>query len=190
MGSKLEEYIEDYLMKLKEELESIDYAKVKEVVNLLIEAKRLEKRVFLIGNGGSSSIATHFAADLLKTSGKDIRALSLSENVPLFTAILNDMGFSNTFSYQIERLLERGDILFVFSVHGGSSTTSSNLVKAAIKAKEKGGKVVSFVGFDGGRLKEISDICIHIKSYHTGRVESIFSVLTHMVTFFLKEGEK
>ena len=80
-------------------------------------------------------------------------------------------------------------MLVIFSVHGGNAQTSRNLINAAKKAKKIGMKVVSFVGFDGGELKKISDVCIHFPINSSAHIESLFSLISHLIIFYLK-GEK
>lgn len=184
-----EAFIKDYVEKMKEALDMIDIFSIKKAIEEIKRVKEEGKKILIIGNGGSSSTATHFASDLFKTSEQKIKAISLVDNIPLITALANDFSFSDIFSYQIDTLGETGDLLIIFSVHGGDHR-SDNLVKAVYTAKQKGIKTCVFVGFDGGRLKELADLVVHIPINSTGHVESIHVFLHHLITFALKEGKR
>jgi len=191
---------EDFLDKYLKEVESITRRVLKEdidrVIRLLYCAWKENKRIFLAGNGGSASTATHFASDLAKftlVDGKPrIKALALTENVPWITAIINDLGWGNVYIEQLKNLMEEGDVFVAISVHGGSGTDkagpwSQNLLAAAEFVKDNRGKLVGLVGFDGGVLKKISDACIVVPMNSTPHVEGFHLVLTHLICARLRE---
>jgi D-sedoheptulose 7-phosphate isomerase len=172
-------------------LDSIDFNKIDEALEILQEARKNDKNVFIFGNGGGSG--THFAADLFKI-GK-LKAISLNDNIPLVSAYTNDEGWENVYVEQLNRLMNKGDVLIVQSVHGGkgkdnASTWSENLIKAVDYANKNGGKTISIVGFDGGILKEISTVCIHIKANSTPIVESLQNFVHHVLAFKLSNGSR
>ena len=121
-------------------------------------------RVFLCGNGGSAGTASHMACDLFKMCG--ITAISLNENPPLTTAIINDEGWENLYTYQLQNYdIDAGDILIAFSVHGGvgkdkGEEWSQNLNKAIEHVNNHNGTTIGFAGFDGGAMKDLCDYCI------------------------------
>lgn len=157
-----------------------------------------------MGCGGSASTATHFAADLAKTTIIDnnigFKTIALVDNVPLVSAWTNDKGWSTVFEGQLKAWLAKDDVLVGFSVHGGSNRGdeagpwSQNLVSAMKLALARQAKIVGFSGFDGGALKEMSDSCIVIPTqselYGTPLVESMHVVLHHGLIFDLKEKIK
>jgi len=166
------------------------------VIDMLFEAWKNEKKVFLIGNGGSASTATHFACDLAKTASvegkKRFRAISLTENIPLLTALMNDEGPASIFVEQLKNLLEKDDVVIAISVHGGSGEDkagpwSQNLLAAIKYAKENSAKTIGLSGFNGGALKEIADVCIVVPVNSTPYVESWHVALEHLITSCLKE---
>jgi len=155
-----------------------------------------DRRVFLIGNGGSAGTASHFCADLNKCTvvpgQKRMKAMSLVDNVSLTSAITNDDGWENLFVEQLETFFEPGDVVLALSVHGGSGSDkagpwSQNLLKALKYARDHGGTAVGFSGFDGGPMKEIADVCVVVPYNTTPHVEAFHVVLHHLIAFRLKE---
>ena len=174
----------DYVQKL---ISEIDIASVKRVVDCLLEARENNKTIFVAGNGGSATTASHFAQDMgevgRKIQGKGFRTRSINDNVSALTAIGNDYSFDNVFALQIQESFDPGDVLVVISASGNSP----NVIKAVEWAKEKNGSTVALVGFDGGRLAIICDHVIHIQSKkgEYGPVEDVHLILNHMIVSYL-----
>lgn len=190
------DFIQSYFDDLKDIINKISKQDIDKAIQILDEARERGKRIFIIGNGGSASTATHFACDLNKYTSvegkKRFRAISLEDNVPLMTALVNDEGWDNVYSYQLENLMDDGDCLVAVSVHGGSGKDkaalwSQNLLKAVKMVQSRGGKVVGLVGFDGGALREVADACIVVPINSTPQVEGFHLVLTHLVCSFIRE---
>lgn len=172
---------------LKRELNTIT-----RIANVLHNSRKLNQTVFIIGNGGSASTATHMACDLFKTSG--VRAVSF-ENIPLNSAITNDEGWSDLFKYQLQKWYKQGDILIAISVHGGKGQDkagpwSQNLNKAVDFVNSNKGITIGLSGFDGGYLKEKCTHSLTIKTKSTPVVESMHVVLHHLFAFMLQEGDR
>ena len=193
------EYIETYFAEMKSIIDSISREDLEKIIEMLLEAWRKGNRVFICGNGGSASTATHFACDLAKTASvegkKRFKAIGLNDNIPLMSAIINDSGFDNLFSEQLLNQFQKGDILICLSVHGGAGKDkaglwSQNLLKAMRLAKELGGKTIGFSGFSGGPMKEIADACIVVPFESTPHVESFHLALEHLICSCLKENIK
>lgn len=178
---------EAYRNKLVESINLIDESAVLKVAAKLDSARREGKRVFIIGNGGSAAIASHFACDLGKGCYREgeanFKVTSLTDNVPWMTALSNDLSYEHVFVNQLKNFAEEGDLLIAIS----SSGSSKNIIKACEYAKETGLCVIGFVGFQGGRLKEIADISIWIESDDYGIVEDCHSVLEHVISHLIRK---
>ncbi|MEM0118130.1 MAG: SIS domain-containing protein [Conexivisphaerales archaeon] len=182
--------ISDYLEQSKQVIDKIDRAQIDKTIKLLYDAWKRDASIFIAGNGGSASTATHFACDLNKWASQDakrrMKAFALVDNIPLVSALTNDNGFNNIYSEQLENFFKPGDVFIAISVHGGSGKDkadlwSQNLVKATAFAKEHGGKTIALVGFDGGVLKGMVDSCILVPVNSTPQVEGLHLVLTHLI---------
>ncbi len=185
----------------KYSLSFLDSGDYKEAVNVLFNCYRRSGTVFTMGCGGSASTATHFAADLAKTTivnGKQgFKTMALVDNIPLVSAWTNDRGWGSVFAGQLEPWLSREDVLVGFSVHGGSNKGdeagpwSQNLVAAMKLARKRNAKIIGFAGFDGGSMREMADVSVIVpsdsESYGTPVVEAMHVVIHHSIIFDLKE---
>lgn len=179
-------FADAYLKYLDQVLKSIDTREIGRFVQTLLDARERGSTVFFIGNGGSAATASHFANDIsIGTNDyvKPFRALSLTDNVPILTAISNDFGYEDAFVRQLRVLAKKGDVLVAISAPGNSP----NLLKAFDYAKEAGIKTVAITAFDGGRMKSAADEGIHVptapKEY--GPAEDAHMVLDHLVGAYL-----
>ena len=191
-----EKQIEQYFKEIKEICDNISREDIDEVIEILFGAWKNGNQVFLCGNGGSASTATHFTCDLFKVTivegKKRMRALCLNDNIPLMTALINDDGWDNLFIEQLKNLYQKGDVIMCFSVHGGAGQDkagawSQNLLKAMDYVKKNDGKTIGFAGFDGGAMKELADVCVVVPFDATPHVEAFHVVLQHLIAFRLKE---
>lgn len=188
----------------KTSLDFIDSSEYQRVIDVLFECYKKGGTVFTMGCGGSASTATHFAADLAKTTMVDdkpgFKAIALVDNIPLVSAWTNDKGWGTIFDGQLRAWLTKNDVLVGFSVHGGSKRGdeagpwSQNLVSAMKLAKERKARIIGFSGFDGGAMKEMADACLTIPTqsdiFGTPLVEAMHVVLHHGIIFDLKERIK
>jgi D-sedoheptulose 7-phosphate isomerase len=189
-------FVNNYLEEVGSIARRVSQEDIGRVVKLLFDAWVNDRQVFLAGNGGSASTATHFACDLAKfvtVEGKRrFRVVALNDNVPLVSALTNDLGWENVYVEQLRNLMGRGDVFVVISVHGGSGADkagawSQNLLKAVKFVKDNGGRVVGLVGFDGGVLKGAADACVVVPADSTPQVEGFHVVLTHLMCARLRE---
>jgi len=186
MKDTISKYTSDFLHIIK----NIDINKIYNLVKLLQKAKLERKIIYVLGNGGSASISTHFAADLSKNcvrchnDDKELRfkVIALTDNVASITAYANDIGFENIFSEQLKNLINEGDIVIAIS----SSGNSINILKALALARTKKAVTYALLGFDGGKAKDIVDDYILISDSDYGRIESAHSFITHLVTKTIK----
>ena len=155
------EYIDLYLDETKRIIDSISRKEIQKAIELLQEIKKTNGRLFILGVGGSAANASHAVNDFRKIGG--IETYAPTDNVSELTARTNDEGWDTTFSSWLETShLNAKDAVLVFSVGGGSETTSQNIVKALKYAKEKGAKIISIVSRNGGISRQLSDACILI----------------------------
>jgi len=167
-------------------LQNINFKELDKIINLLKKCFKNNNTVYTCGNGGSSSLADHFTCDFIKQSNNKtnlkIKSISLASNFALISAIANDISYDQIFSFQIEKLCKKNDILFLFSVSGNSP----NLVEAIKKAKEIGVKTISFTGFNGGKLCKISDLNLNFPIANYGIVEDCHTGLMHYLSQYLR----
>src|SRR3989338_6380410 len=181
------EYFKEYARYLFNLLANLDFEIIESVADLILKKSKTGNTVYIIGNGGSATTAAHFATDLSHCGIIDhkpiIRAMSLTENVALITAIGNDRGYEEIFTRQLTSLFQKGDILIAISASGNSP----NLVSAVKKAKYLGGETVGLLGFDGGELGKICDYIIQVSTEkgEYGPVEDVHIFLDHMITSYL-----
>lgn len=179
-------YIEGYFAHLSRLLKTVDINAISESIDLLLNARKNSNQIFFIGNGGSAATASHFANDIAigtRTKNIPFKAISLTDNNALITALANDEGYNEIFIKQLEVLMNPGDIVFAISASGNSP----NIIKAVEYAKSKGNKVVGLTGFEGGKLKALSDVKLHVETEKAeyGPVEDFHMILDHVIGTYL-----
>jgi D-sedoheptulose 7-phosphate isomerase len=183
-----------FLDRSQETIGRLDQRVLVGMIDCLMDAWRRGRTVYVMGNGGSASTASHFAADLAKytiVEGKPrFKVLGLTDNAALVSAWTNDGGFSSIFAEQMAAWLETGDVLVGFSVHGGSGSGdagpwSQNLVRAMQAAKRAGASIIAFSGFEGGAMAQMADYCVTVpvlvNDLGTPIVESVHVLLHHLL---------
>ena len=154
-------YIEQYLKETQEIVETVSKEEIEKGVEILKETKVNGGRLFILGVGGSAANASHAVNDFRKLGG--IETYAPTDNVSELTARTNDEGWETTFTEWLKvSKINSKDTIMVFSVGGGSETTSLNIVNALKLGKEKGSKVISIVSRNGGYAKQVSDACVLI----------------------------
>ena len=190
------DYIDAYLARMAAVIHDLPRPEIDAAIDLLFEAWRSGKTVYLAGNGGSASTASHFACDLAKwtvCAGKPrFRVLALTDNMPLFSALVNDEGADSVYAEQLEAFAGEGDVLILISVHGGSGAGnagawSGNLLRALQVARDRGARTLGLSGFDGGALKRLADLCIVVPVDSTPQVESFHLALQHLICDRLRQ---
>jgi D-sedoheptulose 7-phosphate isomerase len=181
------QYVKRYFERVAELMRAVDLAALEQVVQAIEGAIEGRRTLFLIANGGSSAVASHFVNDAVvgaMVDGKPpLRALSLSDNVESVTAIANDAGYENIFAYQLKTLLNPGDLVLALSVSGNSE----NILRGVATARQMGGLTIGWSGFDGGRLAKTCDLSLVIATTgdEYGPVEDMFSILEHAILTWL-----
>jgi len=170
-----------YFSTVQELLNKVPFAAIDQVVEALTSANQAGQTVFICGNGGSASTATHFGCDLAKrpiVAGQPrYRVIPLTDNNALMTALSNDIGYDVVFSEQLIPLVRKGDILIGISGSGNSK----NVIKAVEVAKAAGATTIGFSGYDGGKLAPAVDISVHIPSFNMAMVEDVHLMLEHAI---------
>ncbi len=184
-SDSIKTYLNEYTEKLKSSLQLISDSDLDKARQLLIDVRHRGGKVFAAGNGGSAAIVEHLGCDWHKgvhiKSKPGLHVHSLVSNVALLTAVANDFGYNKTFSYQLELAqLNKNDIVVLIS----SSGNSDNIVEAANYAKSLGCKIIGLTGFSGGKLKELSDVSLHIPFDNYGLVEDAHQILMHVIAQF------
>jgi len=188
------EFIKNYFKELKKTIDEISVKDIKKVTDILYKAYKKDKQIFIIGNGGSASTASHFACDLSKGTlqriydekEKRFRVISLTDNVAHLTALANDLDYNDVFVQQLKNLINKEDILISITESGNSQ----NILNAVDTASKLGAITIGFLGFDGGKLKEKVAHYIHVPSNHYGRIEDLHLVLAHLISSYLTEMKK
>ncbi|MBN1956502.1 MAG: D-sedoheptulose 7-phosphate isomerase [Anaerolineae bacterium] len=151
-----------------------------ELAEVLVSTFQIGGKVFLFGNGGSAADAQHVAAELVNRFLLDrgpLPALALTTDTSTLTAIANDIGFDQVFARQVRALVRAGDVAVGISTSGNSP----NVLNGVVAAREQGAVTVGFAGRDGGRLKELVDICFCAPSTHTPRIQEAHLLAWHAI---------
>ena len=173
--------IRSYLDRLLKTLDGMPVDDIARLSDMLYRAYTDGKQVFILGNGGSASTASHMAADLGKnTIGPNMRRfriMSLNDNIPLLTALSNDLGYENMFAEQLQNLIQPGDVLIVITGSGNSP----NVLRAMEYAQSRSAQVAALLGFGGGKAAELSDLNVLIDSDDYGVVEDAHLIVNHIL---------
>lgn len=181
-------FAENYLSRLTGTMGRIDLRSVGMFIEVLVQGRERDARIFFLGNGGSAATASHFANDLsigTKSQGKPFRVISLAENLSILTAIANDYGYEEIFTRQLRAQMLPDDIVVAISASGNSP----NAVKAIEYANANGARTVALTGFDGGALKAIAHLAVHVPTSkgEYGQVEDAHLILNHLIGAYLTE---
>mgnify|MGYP001460484051 FL=1 len=180
--------LEKNIQENKEAISQINLESVNTIALKIDEVRNNNGTVYVAGNGGSSSTASHFVNDLIKaTINKDknlIKAISLSDNISLLTAVSNDINYSDIFRFPLESLSSEGDMLIVISASGNSK----NLINAVDYCNQNNIYTVGLLGFDGGALNKKVNLSnlIQTEPNKYELVENMHMVICHLISSYLK----
>ena len=174
--------IDMYFAELEQTLQSISRSDMQKIFSLLENAYRDGHRVFIMGNGGSAATASHFALDLTKnTIMPDVprlKAISLTDHVPLITAWSNDTAYEHVFAEQLATMIEPDDLVIGISTSGNSL----NVINALRLAKESRAYTVALLGATGGKIKHMVDVYVLAPGQNIEQEEDAHLALTHVIT--------
>jgi len=179
--------IDSYISSLQTLLDSLPRDNIQRTIDLLHWARLENKQVFIMGNGGSASTASHFACDLGKNTvmadHPRFRVLALTDNMAIFSAYANDDGYDSVFAEQLASMVNPQDVVIGISTSGNSP----NVLKAIVLAGQTEATTVGFTGFDGGKLAQMVDIEVHVASDCIEQVEDVHLMLEHLIVTALRE---
>ncbi len=185
----------DYMNELRKYLEkeisainSLDLESINTVMNVLENARSTGRRIFICGNGGSASTASHYCCDFNKgiseNQDKKYSVECLNDNIPTMMAVANDIGYDEVFRYPLKCKMHENDLFIGVSGSGNSK----NVINAMEYAKSIGGTTIAIVGYSGGRLKEMADYHIHVNIDDMQISEDIHMILDHLMMAVLTRG--
>jgi len=179
-------YLDAYFDLSRAAAASVVRERMQAAADAIIDVIGRDGAIFSCGNGGSAAIANHLACDCLKGARTETtikpRVSSLSATVELITAIANDIGYDDIFSYQLSSLAKPGDLLITIS----SSGESRNIVNAITWAKANGLRTIAMTGFKGGASAGAADINLHVGAHNYGIVEDIHQSMMHVLAQYVR----
>ncbi|HXB71596.1 MAG TPA: SIS domain-containing protein [Candidatus Acidoferrales bacterium] len=171
-------------------IETINLEKVSQAIAMLAQARDEDRRIFVCGNGGSASTASHFVCDMVKGASfnrhKRFRIMALTDSLPTITAYSNDVGYECIFVEQLKNFAEPGDLLLALSGSGNSP----NVLRAVEYANGIGCRTIALSGRDGGKLGPMAELNIQACNAHMGRIEDVHMIVMHMISYYFMDAEK
>lgn len=183
----MEQQIRQYIVELKDTLDLLPLGQIDKAIQVLHEARLNGRQIFIMGNGGSASTATHFVCDLSKNTRKTgwphFKVLGLNDNMASFSAYANDEGYASVFAQQLACFVQPDDVVIGISTSGNSP----NVLEAVQLANEVGAFTIGFTGFGGGKLGPMVDLDLHVPSHCIEQVEDIHLMLEHLMVSVLRQ---
>jgi len=170
-------------------IETIDLDRVGQAIDILIRARDEGRRIFVCGNGGSASTASHFVCDMVKGASfnrnKRFRIMALTDSLPTITAYCNDVGYECVFVEQLKNFAEPGDVVMAISGSGNSP----NVLRAVEYGASIGCRTIALSGRNGGKLGPLAEINIQASHPHMGRIEDVHMIVAHMICYYFMDAE-
>lgn len=180
---------EQYRNELLKTIDTVDLEKVNQIIEWFKEARARGRRIFVCGNGGSASTASHFACDMVKGASYNrpsrFRIMALTDHMPAISAYSNDVGYECIFVEQLKNFAEAGDIVMGISGSGNSP----NVLRAIEYANEIGCRTIGLSGRDGGKLAPLVGLNIQVPVPHMGRIEDAHMIVCHMIGYYFMDEE-
>jgi D-sedoheptulose 7-phosphate isomerase len=179
----------NYKSGLLQAIDTVDLDRVREAIRILTEARAAGRHIFVCGNGGSASTASHFACDMVKGASfqraERFRIMALTDSLPTLTAYSNDVDYGCVFVEQLKNFAQPGDVLMAISGSGNSP----NVLRAVEYANSIGCRTIALSGRDGGKLGPMAQINIQVSDPHMGRIEDVHMIVAHMISYYFMEAE-
>jgi D-sedoheptulose 7-phosphate isomerase len=181
---------EQYKAELFKAIETVDLEKVGQAIAMLYEARQNDHQIFVCGNGGSASNASHFVCDMVKGASFNrsprFRIMALTDSLPTITAYSNDVSYESIFVEQLKNFARAGDVVMAFSGSGNSP----NVLRAIEYANSIGCRTIAFSGRNGGQLGPMAELNIQVSHPHMGRIEDVHMIAMHMICYYFMDVEK
>jgi len=182
-------FAETYRVDCVKALEAIDASLVQQAIDLFMDARANDRQIFVCGNGGSASTASHFVCDMVKGASfnrpKRFRIQALTDSLPTITAYSNDVTYDAIFVEQLKNFARPGDLVMGISGSGNSP----NVLRAMEYANSIGCTTIGLTGRDGGKLAGLSKLNIHVANPHMGRIEDAHMIICHMICYYFMDTE-
>ncbi|MDE3166067.1 MAG: SIS domain-containing protein [Acidobacteriota bacterium] len=183
-------YAAQYKTGLLEAIEALDLETVSQVAGILRQARAEDRQIFVCGNGGSASTASHFACDMVKGASfgrqSRFRIMALTDSLPTLTAYSNDVGYECVFVEQLKNFARPGDVVIAISGSGNSP----NVLRAVEYANSLGCQTIALTGRDGGKLAPLARVNVLARTPHMGRIEDLHMIVAHMLAYEFMDTEK
>jgi D-sedoheptulose 7-phosphate isomerase len=178
-----------YKSEVLKAIETVDLEKVGQAIELFKDARSQGRHIFVCGNGGSASTASHFACDIVKGASYNrsqrFRIMALTDQMATLTAYANDVSYDCVFVEQLRNFAHAGDLVMGISGSGNSP----NVIRALEYASSIGCKTIALTGRDGGKLGPLAQLNIQVAAPHMGRIEDAHMIVCHMIGYFFMDGE-
>ena len=181
--------VPNYITDLQSAISNLSQDEIERAAERLHQARLQRKQVFVVGNGGSASTASHIVCDLAKNTRRPdlppFRIYELADSTAVFTAYSNDEGYENAMANHLANFVEPDDVILAISTSGNSP----NILRAVEVAQKAGATTIGLTGFSGGQLMPDVDMYIHVDSYCIEHVEDIHLVIGHILTTILRQKD-
>lgn len=179
----------NYKSNLIQAIDTIDLDRVRQAIAILSETRAAGRHIFVCGNGGSASTASHFACDMVKGASfrraERFRIMALTDSLPTLTAYSNDVDYECVFVEQLKNFAQPGDVLMAISGSGNSP----NVLRAIEYANSTGCRTIALTGRDGGKLGPLAQLNIQVSEPHMGRIEDAHMIIAHMIAYYFMDAE-
>ena len=180
-------FVGEYKSKLLRTLDTIDLDSVQRAIEFLSQARDEKRHVFVCGNGGSASTASHFVCDMVKGASFNrdsrFRIMALTDSLPTITAYSNDVSYDCVFVEQLKNFAQPDDVFMAISGSGNSA----NVLSAMEYANSIGCHTIALTGRDGGKLGPMAQVEIRVPESHMGRIEDAHLIVCHMLGYYFME---
>ena len=181
-------YADSYRARLHQAIDLIDVSGVEQAIRWFEEARAGNRHIFVCGNGGSASTASHLACDIVKGASYNrasrFRIMALTDSLPTLTAYSNDVNYCCVFVEQLRNFAEAGDVVVAISGSGNSP----NVIEAIDYANSIGCRTIALTGRDGGRLGPLAQLNLNVREEHMGRIEDAHMTICHMIAYYFMDG--